>query len=153
MRRIELRCVAETGFERNILLAGKLMSVAYSRGAVQFELEQVLLMLFNCIVVFHHSLPRSLLLPSVPGTAHPGGLLTSKWSCKGILMGHGRSVALRLMLELNLAHAQRHICTCFSLSVSPGAESNDVRSVGLAATAPVQGEMCLMSDFAPDRLQ
>lgn len=57
MRRIELRCVAETGFERNILLAGKQMSVAYSRGAVQFELEQVLLMLINCIAVFHHSLP------------------------------------------------------------------------------------------------
>lgn len=62
MRRIELRCVAETGFERNILLAGKQMSVAYSRGAVQFELE-VLLMLINCIAVFHHSLPRLLLLP------------------------------------------------------------------------------------------
>ncbi len=59
MRRIELRCVAETGFERNILLAGKQMSVAYSRGAVQFELEQVLLMLINCIAVFHHSLPAS----------------------------------------------------------------------------------------------
>lgn len=59
MRRIELRCVAETGFERNILLAGKQISVAYSRGAVQFELEQVLLMLINCIVVFHHSLPAS----------------------------------------------------------------------------------------------
>lgn len=59
MRRIELRCVAETGFERNILLAGKQMSVAYSGGAVQFELEQVLLMLINCIAVFHHSLPAS----------------------------------------------------------------------------------------------
>lgn len=59
MRRIELRCVAETGFERNILLAGKQMSVAYSRGAVQFELEQVRLMLINCIAVFHHSLPAS----------------------------------------------------------------------------------------------
>lgn len=57
MRRIELRCVAETGFERNILLAGKQMSVAYSGGAMQFELEQVLLMLINCIAVFHHSFP------------------------------------------------------------------------------------------------
>lgn len=57
MRRTELRCVAETGFGRNILLAGKQMSVAYSRSVMQFELEQVLLMLINCIAVFHHSLP------------------------------------------------------------------------------------------------
>lgn len=32
MRRIELRCVAQTGFERSFLLAGKQTSVAYSRG-------------------------------------------------------------------------------------------------------------------------
>lgn len=41
---------------------GEKMSVAYSGGAMQFELEQVLLMLINCIAVFHHSLP-CLLLP------------------------------------------------------------------------------------------
>ena len=89
MRRIELRCVAETGFERNIRLAGKQMSVAYSTGAVQFELEQVLLMLINCIAVFHHSRPPPPPPPPVPSTPQPGGLLTSKWSCKGILIGHG----------------------------------------------------------------
>lgn len=64
MRRIELRCVAETGFERSILLAGKQMSVAYSTGAVQFEPERVPLMLINCIAVFHRPLHgRALLLP------------------------------------------------------------------------------------------
>lgn len=71
MRRIELRCGAETGLERNILLAGKQMSVAYSRGAVQFELQQVHLMLINCIVVFHYS-PRLLLLfPPTPAQLSP----------------------------------------------------------------------------------
>lgn len=59
MRRIELRCVAETGSERSILLVGKQMSVAYSTGAVQFELVQGPLMLINCIAVFHHPLPAS----------------------------------------------------------------------------------------------
>lgn len=59
MRRIELRCVAETGFERSFRLAGKQMSVAYSTRAVQFELEQVPPMLINCIAVFHHPLPAS----------------------------------------------------------------------------------------------
>ena len=38
------------------------MSVAYSTGAVQFELEQVLRMLINCIAVFH----RPLLPPPPP---------------------------------------------------------------------------------------
>ena len=57
MRRSELRCVTETGFERNILLAGKERFVAFNGGAVQFKLEQVPLISINCIVVFHYSLP------------------------------------------------------------------------------------------------
>lgn len=47
--------------------------------------------------------------PPPPCPQHNSALrLTSKWSCKGILIGHGRAVALRLMLELNLSHA----CFC-----------------------------------------
>lgn len=38
------------------------MSVAHSRGAVQLELEQVLLMLINCIAVFQHSVAAYFLL-------------------------------------------------------------------------------------------
>lgn len=44
-QRIELRCVAKTRFGRSNLLAGQQISVAYSEGAVQYELDQVLLML------------------------------------------------------------------------------------------------------------
>lgn len=59
MWRIELRCVAETGFERSVLLAGETNACSLQHRAVQFELEQVPVMLINCIAVFHHPLPAS----------------------------------------------------------------------------------------------
>lgn len=119
-------------------------------------------MLINCIAVFHHSrLPPALPPSPIPRTTQPGGLLTSKWSCKGILIGHGHSVAWRWMLEPDLQHA----CFC--------TDTNTLGSSGLCYPAwshlelwvywcsecgPCSdssgpGEMCLMSDFAPDRLQ
>lgn len=42
MWRIELRCVAETGFERSILLAGKQMPVASSTGPCNLNLNKSL---------------------------------------------------------------------------------------------------------------
>ena len=111
-------------------LRGKQTSVAYSGEAVQSELERVLLMLINRVAVSRRPLSRAC------RPLDERRRFNRPRPCRGIQITY-----LNPKLPACTHPARRHKYTCTSFPpclISPGAVSlNDVRSVGLAATAPV----------------
>lgn len=105
MRRIELRCVAETwGLKGALHSRGKQTSVAYSAGAAQLEPEQVPPMLINGGAFSF----TSLLSPAQP--RRPELDLSRRSLDEGVALlkalksGRGHSNAQRLMLQTLFIH-------------------------------------------------